>query len=272
MEPGIASLNDEERLDREFFTFRGSDKMPFDSLPIHGLGPEPKRSLQELREWLVQLTTDNRAIEVERGNQGKAKWRQQLDAVGFDTELFNYQLTPPLVFEVCPIEATPRPLLILENYSTYHSFTRWNRQAKLFEAIVYGQGDSFETAAAGLHEVTQSLNWDKRSFYFGDVDVKGVLIPIFASATLQSIGLPRLIPHRGCYHRLFKRASVARLPSGVPTTLPSECQQWLGESLAQEAASWLDRGIRLPQELVGWDELLQNGNIFAQPEISYDEK
>lgn len=90
---GVATLNDEERLDREFFTFRGSDKVPFDSLPIHGLGAEPKRSLQALREWLAQLATDHPELEVERGNEGKAKWRQKLDHVGFDTELFNYQLT-----------------------------------------------------------------------------------------------------------------------------------------------------------------------------------
>jgi hypothetical protein len=90
---GIATLNDEERLDREFFTFRGSDKVPFESLPIHGLGAEPKRSLQALREWLTQVAGDYRELEVERGNEGKAKWRQKLNQVGFDSELFNYQLT-----------------------------------------------------------------------------------------------------------------------------------------------------------------------------------
>jgi hypothetical protein len=90
---GVATLNDEERLDREFFTFRGSDKVTFETLPIHGLGPEPVRSLQALRQWLAQLAGDYRELEVERGNDGKTRWRQKLDQVGFDSELLNYQLT-----------------------------------------------------------------------------------------------------------------------------------------------------------------------------------
>ncbi|MGC1481474.1 MAG: hypothetical protein WA771_13305 [Chthoniobacterales bacterium] len=90
---GVATSNDEERLDREFFTFRGSDKVAFESLPIHGLGGDPVRNLHGLREWLQEIAADHREIEVERGNDGKTKWRRKLDFVGLDTELFNYQLT-----------------------------------------------------------------------------------------------------------------------------------------------------------------------------------
>jgi hypothetical protein len=89
---GVATPEHEERLDREFFTFRGSDKFPFQALPIYGLGSEPKKSMKELREWLGSLET-HRELEVERGTEGKGNWRAKLNAVGVDTELFNYQLT-----------------------------------------------------------------------------------------------------------------------------------------------------------------------------------
>ncbi|MEP6672959.1 MAG: hypothetical protein ABJF10_27600 [Chthoniobacter sp.] len=90
---GVASVDDESRLDREFFTFRGSDLHPFDALPFHGLSPKPCSNLKEVREWLAQLGSDFPELEVERGSQdGKAKWRGTLDRVGIDTELFEYHL------------------------------------------------------------------------------------------------------------------------------------------------------------------------------------
>jgi hypothetical protein len=90
---GVASVDDESRLDREFFTFRGSDLHPFDALPFHGLSPKSCSNLKEVREWLAQFGSDFPELEVERGNQdGKAKWRGALDRVGIDTELFEYHL------------------------------------------------------------------------------------------------------------------------------------------------------------------------------------
>lgn len=89
----MASIDDESRLDREFFTFRGSDLHPFDSLPFHGLAGQRCTTMKDVREWLAQLGNDYPELEVERGNQdGKAKWRATLDRVGIDTELFEYHL------------------------------------------------------------------------------------------------------------------------------------------------------------------------------------
>lgn len=90
---GVATTDDESRLDREFFTFRGSDLHPFESLPFHGLGTKPCATLREAREWLAQFGSDYPELELERGSQdGKAKWRTTLDRVGIDTELFDYHL------------------------------------------------------------------------------------------------------------------------------------------------------------------------------------
>lgn len=176
-----------------------------------------------------------------------------------------YIVLPPLVFEAVPAEQNARPILILENYSTYHTFTRWNRQTKIYEAIVYGHGETFDTAAAGLVEMTRSMNWDGRAFYFGDVDVKGIMIAVAASETLRATHGAKIHPHIGCYRRLLRRASEVQLPSGVALSLPEQCRGWLGEDIAREAENWLERGIRLPQELVGFEELSQSGEAFAYP-------
>jgi hypothetical protein len=90
---GIASVDDESRLDREFFTFRGSDLHPFEALPFHGLAPKSCSNLKDVREWLAQFGSDYPELEIERGSQdGKAKWRGTLDRVGIDTDLFEYHL------------------------------------------------------------------------------------------------------------------------------------------------------------------------------------
>lgn len=176
-----------------------------------------------------------------------------------------FVVLPPLVFEAERSTLAPRPILILENYSTYHSFARWNKEAQVYGAVFYGHGDSFETAAAGLAEVTRSINWDRRAFYFGDLDVRGVLIPIAASETLQAAQLARLLPHVGCYQRILARARGTQLPAGEPTELSRPCREWLGEDLSKQTDAWLASGKRIPQELVGWEELSRAGQTFALP-------
>jgi hypothetical protein len=90
---GVATPDDESRLEREFFTFRGSEQMPFDSLPFHGLAPQPLTSITKVKEWLAQLSAEYPQLEVERADQrSKGKWRDILDRAGIDTELFNYHL------------------------------------------------------------------------------------------------------------------------------------------------------------------------------------
>jgi hypothetical protein len=90
---GVATPDDESRLEREFFTFRGGERMPFDSLPFHGLAPQPLTSITKVKEWLTQLSAEYPQLEVERADQrSKGKWRDILDRAGIDTELFNYHL------------------------------------------------------------------------------------------------------------------------------------------------------------------------------------
>jgi hypothetical protein len=90
---GVATPNDESRLEREFFTFRCSPEMSLESLPLHGLSPQPCATLSKVKDWLVHVGSEYPELEVERGDQSnKRKWRETLDRVGIDTELFRYHL------------------------------------------------------------------------------------------------------------------------------------------------------------------------------------
>jgi len=128
---------------------------------------------------------------------------------------------------------------------------------------VYGSGDALKTSATGLAEVVRSLSWDGRFFYFGDIDPEGLLIPLAASAALSTVELPPLTAHLGCYHRLLERASRVPLPSGEKFGLPLDSREWLGEDLASKIDPWFERGIRMPQELVGWEQLAADDASFA---------
>jgi hypothetical protein len=217
------------------------------------------RPMVPAKERSVELFGEEKRLEKLRNSTLFGEGRISLDL------LRCFVVLPPLVFEALAPAKNLRPILVLENYSTYHTFARWNQSAQVYEAVFYGNGDTFETASAGLVDVTRQMNWDGRAFYFGDLDVKGVLIPIAASETLDSVRFPKLRPQTGCYRRLLDRAKEVELPTGARTRLPTVCDEWLGGELSHEANSWLDRGKRLPQELVGWEELSHTSQAFAHP-------
>src|SRR5258708_21924930 len=55
-----------------------------------------------------------------------------------------FPVLPPIVGETSPADGVPRPVIVLENHSTYHSFHRWNQDSRVFAAVVYGSGRSEE--------------------------------------------------------------------------------------------------------------------------------
>jgi hypothetical protein len=62
----------------------------------------------------------------------------------------------------------------------------------------------------------------------------------------------------------LERANHVSLPSGDKLALPQDCKIWFGNDLASKIEHWFDRGVRVPQELVGWDQLVMDGADFAK--------
>jgi hypothetical protein len=217
-----------------------------------------RRPLIPVKERSVELFGKEKRLEILKNSTLFLPGRLTLEI------LRCFSVPPPIVWESSPAVGTSRPVLILENHSTYHSFSRWNQESRTFAAIVYGCGDALKTSAVGLVEVVRSLSWDGRLFYFGDVDPEGLLIPLAASAALSTVDMPPLVAHRGCYQRLLDRAAHTSLPSGAKLGFSADCQAWLGKELTSKVGDWFERGIRLPQELVGWDQLNENEGLFAK--------
>jgi hypothetical protein len=217
-----------------------------------------QRSMIPVKERSVELFGREKRLEMIKNSALFLPGRLSLEL------LRCFSAPPPIVWESSPAVGKPRPVLVLENHSTYHSFSRWNQESRVFTAVVYGSGDALKTSAIGLVEVVRSLSWDGRLFYFGDIDPEGLLIPLAASATLSTVEMPPLTAHQGCYQRLLDRAAHVSLPSGAKLDLSADCQAWLGKELASKVGNWFERGIRLPQELVGWDQLNENEGIFTK--------
>ncbi len=216
-----------------------------------------ERPLVPIKERSIELLGKEKRLEMLKGGWLFEPGRLSLEL------LRCFLVPPPLLWESPGGEARSRPVLALENHNTYHSFAKWNRTASCYAAVVFGNGDAFKSGAAGLVEVVRSLSWDGRLFYFGDLDPEGLIIPLAASATLSTVEMPGLQSHHGCYRKLLARANAITLPTGREIVFPTDSRAWLGEDLAGDVASWFDKGIRLAQELVGWEQLLLDGANFA---------
>lgn len=216
-----------------------------------------QRPMVPVKERSVELFGKEKRLDIFRNSALFQPGRLTLEL------LRCFSVPPPLVWERVANDGKSQSVLVIENYSTYHSFVRWNREAQCYAAIVYGNGDAFKTGAAGLSEVVRAVPWDGRFFYFGDLDPEGLLIPLAASAALTAVELPAVAAHLACYCRLVACASTAPLPSGEKLVLPQASRSWLGGALTSEVEFWFNRGIRLPQELVGWEELEKAGTSFA---------
>lgn len=160
-----------------------------------------------------------------------------------------FALSPPLVWQGCP-EGQGRPVLVVENHHTWHSFQRWNTGA--YAAVVYGGGNLFTGSIGALAEILDASGGTGID-YFGDIDPRGLQIPATAAARALDLGLPAVQPALPWYQRLFLHGRPS--PGTDRAAPPEEGLAWLGAPLAQEARTLLAQGLRLAQEWIGWEML-----------------
>lgn len=164
-----------------------------------------------------------------------------------------FQVSAPLPYR--PAAAPGCPVLVVENKDSFWSFGEWNAFAKRYSAVVYGQGEAFHSTGAALAQTMREVGAN-HALYFGDLDPKGVRVPLEFNRKTES-GHPQVGPAMGLYSWLTS--------SGVRRAKP-ECAEapidlaaaWLGEPVASAVQEiWL-QGQWLPQEALGF-EMLQRG-------------
>ena len=187
---------------------------------------------------------------------------KRLDQLMRGSALFgNGRLTPEVLRcfvapEPLPWTAGPNPagpILVIENAATWHSYCRWNKEQKLFSAIVYGCGNRFVDGIFSISDIFAMLNGPRRVLYFGDLDPQGLLIPQEASARAQAAGLFVVEPDLWSYRQLLALGDQRGQPWQGESPSSTLCD-WLGE-LSESVGQIFKAGERLPQEHVGWEFL-----------------
>jgi hypothetical protein len=160
-------------------------------------------------------------------------------------------------------DARGTALLIAENHHTYASLLEATRLSAAAGGparhVGYGTGGQFPSAVLSVPLLAPK---PERIVYFGDVDLKGLQIPAAANANAKLADLPAVVPAFPLYELLFE-APYKRPIAPVSPDVAAEASAWLGP-LAERAHDALVDGIRIPQEAVGYDLLMDHFDILAR--------
>jgi hypothetical protein len=153
-------------------------------------------------------------------------------------------------FSLDPRDTAGKPLLVVENSSTYWSCCRANDTLHRYAAIVYGQGFAAcaaERASDGLHEIQHQVA-AAGIRYFGDLDPTGIAIPCRINRYREEKQMSPLAAERGLYRALLeKNRPVPYSRSQKNDHDPAQAHQWLGRDLAEVYLKNVHT-VRWPQE------------------------
>ena len=198
-----------------------------------------------LRERSVEIFGDEKYVDGLLGTQLFWPGRLSLNL------LHCYLPSVPICVEAIQANGQKRPLLVLENLTTFDTLRRWNAQYQYYSAVAYGGGTAFVSSCGSLSSYLAGEGCSGQLLYFGDVDPKGLWIPVRAS---REIG-KAIQADEGLYTLLFQKA--LRKPSVQRESLVYDpaLLDWLPAALREPASQYFDSGRRLPQELISFHDL-----------------
>jgi hypothetical protein len=203
-------------------------------------------ALVALRERSVEIFGDEKRLDSLLGTQLFAPGRLTLDL------LRCYLPSVPIYVVSLPQDGLPRPLLVVENHTTFDTLRRWNERSRRYSAVAFGAGAAFIAACESLRPHLAAQSCSGQLFYFGDLDPKGIWIPARAS---QDCGI-EVHPDETLYTVLLVKGRKHRALPREPFAFESELLDWLPASLREEVGRHFRSGRRLPQELVALPDLL----------------
>jgi hypothetical protein len=224
------------------------------------VGPSWQLELQAIQEWLrrcgattppvalrersVEIFGDEKRLDSLLGTKLFAPGRLTLDL------LRCYLPTVPIYVVPLPQDGLARPLLVVENHTTFDTLCRWNEQCRRYAAVAFGAGAAFIAACESLRPHVAAPDCSGRLLYFGDLDPKGLWIPARASQGNEI----EICPDEFLYTLLLAKGRKQR-KSGEPFSFELEILEWLPASLRKETVGHFSSGRRLPQELVSLPDL-----------------
>jgi hypothetical protein len=209
-----------------------------------------------LRERSVEIFGDEKYLDGLLGTQLFSPGRLSLDL------LHCYLPSVPICVETIHFDSKKRPLLVLENQTTFDSLRRWNQEHRGYSAVAFGGGTAFVSSCRSLSCHLASDGCSGSLLYFGDVDPKGLWIPVRAA---KESGIP-VQADESLYLLLFQTARRKLVVRRDVIVYEPMLLDWLPMAVRTTAARYFESGRRLPQELVSvrdLQELLQPENERA---------
>ena len=207
---------------------------------------ETSRPSLPIKERSLQLFGDEKRLDALRMTALFAEGRLTLD------HLRCFAVPEPLGWRRGPTESGP--LIVIENASTWDSYSRWNADRNLFSAVVYGGGNRFVDSVVRIADIFAEIGGTRAVLYFGDLDVQGLRIPQAASRRAKLRGLPAIAPHLWSYAQLIDIAGDRASPAADVQPAEPIDFTWLGV-LGNRARAILARAERIAQEHLGWEQL-----------------
>lgn len=182
-------------------------------------------------------------------------------------DLHCYPVAPPLPYETPVRGAGGRPIFVLENYHSYDSFRRWNREMGQYAAVAYGGGNAFQQGAGNLEDLIAHTA-AAGAVYLGDLDPSGIRILIGVNARRKAEGRTPLRPHRGLYRWLLAHGLRRPLGTAPGDGLMSDIRETFPADVASGLADLWSQDRRVPQESFGLEQLGGRDASVAGPDAA----
>jgi Uncharacterized protein conserved in bacteria C-term(DUF2220) len=212
------------------------------------IGGGAERPIVPLRERSLPIFKDEKTLD----RLARGRLRHHCDLIALARA---YRPHPPL--HHARIGDGPWAL-VAENYDTYHSLRDLCPADGDIGIVAYGTGSHFTGAVLSFLDIDAKR--PQRILYFGDIDPRGLRMPILASELAVQEGLPPVEPAAALYRLLFD--------VGEPRPLRSEAKvhddwiRWLPSDLRTRTRDMLRARRRLAQEWVGWEVLAEHREIL----------
>jgi hypothetical protein len=150
--------------------------------------------------------------------------------------------------------------LVLENVATFRSMLATLPPDSPVGMVVFGGGANFAQSVLYFLELAEASHIEQIR-YFGDLDRRGLQIPILADTAARDVGLPAVRPAIGLWAKLLRLGRLEPHES-VDAETADGLVAWLPASLRAAASTVLCSGMRLAQEAVG-TEVLQQDDLWS---------
>lgn len=197
-----------------------------------------------IKERSLEIFGDEKRLDALRSGTSLFAGRLPLAIIGA------FHLSPPLPYRQAMTVSTR--VLVVENHNSFWSFGEWNHTAKQYRAVVYGAGNAFAGAAEALVQVLHEVQGESVE-YLGDLDPKGIRIPTDFNKSAKSWGV-EVVPAIDWYGWLLRHGQQ-RAKSYKQLDSDDSAERWLGEQMRTELTALWKKGLWIPQESLGYEQL-----------------